>query len=157
MKPLQITFLSLLMAAAISCKEEKRPEAFDNEVLPKEVVDSVDTESIDNAHNSNNSLDWAGNYSGVSPCADCPGIKTDITLGKDNTYSLQEQYLEKEKTPRTFKGKFSWDEAGSIITLDAEGDHHKFKVMEGRLRMLDKFGDPKQGGKPEDFDLKKVE
>jgi uncharacterized lipoprotein NlpE involved in copper resistance len=137
MKLLQIIGLSLLMATAIGCKEEKRPEAFDNEVLPKEVVDSVDTENVDNAHNSNNSLDWAGNYSGVSPCADCPGIKTDITLGKDNTYSLQEQYLEKEKTPRIFDGKF--------------------KVMEGRLRMLDKFGDPKQGGKPEDFDLKKVE
>jgi hypothetical protein len=28
--------------------------------------------------------------------------------------------------------------------------------MEFRLRMIDKFGDPKQGGKPEDFDLKKV-
>lgn len=156
MKLLQIIGLSIVMITAVGCKEEKRPEAFDNEVLPKEVVDSVDTESVDNAHTSNNSLDWAGTYSGVSPCADCPGIKTDITLGKDNTYSLQEQYLEKEKTPRIFDGKFYWDEAGSVITLDAEGDHHKFKVMEGRLRMLDKFGDPKQGGKPEDFDLKKV-
>ncbi|MHA3787428.1 copper resistance protein NlpE [Flavobacterium hauense] len=158
MKLLQITCLSLLMATAIGCKEEKRPEALNNEILPKEVVDSVDNENaaVGTAHNSANSLDWAGAYSGVSPCADCPGIKTDITLANDNTYSLQEQYLEKEKTPRTFKGTFSWDEAESVITLDADGDHHKFKVMEGKLRMLDKFGDPKQGGKPEDFDLKKV-
>ena len=156
MKLLQIICLSLLIATAIGCKEEKRPEAFDNEILPKEVVDSVDSKAADAAHNSNNSLDWAGDYSGVSPCADCPGIKTDITLANDNTYSLQEQYLEKEKTSRTFKGQFSWDETGSVITLDADGDHHKFKVMEGKLRMLDKFGDLKQGGKPEDFDLKKV-
>lgn len=158
MKLLQITCLSLIMTLAIGCKEEKKPEVLNNEILPKEVVDSVDEESttIDKAHSSANSLDWAGTYSGVTPCADCPGIKTDMTLNSDSTYALQEQYLEKEKTSRSFKGKFYWDEAESIITLDAEGDHHKFKVMEGKLQLLDKFGDEKQGGSAKDFILPKV-
>lgn len=158
MKLLQIMCLSLVMTAVIGCKEGKKPEAPDNEILPKEVMDSVDKGSatIDPAHNSQNSLDWAGTYSGVTPCADCPGIKTDMTLNNDGTYSLSEQYLEKEKTPRTFKGKFYWDEAGSIITLDAEGDHHKFRVMEGKLQILDKFGDAKQGGRADEFMLQKV-
>lgn len=158
MKLLQIISLALLMATAIGCKEENRPESLDNEIQPKEVIDSLATDTLtaDANHNSNNSLDWVGIYSGVTPCADCPGIKTDITLGKDNTYSLSEQYLEKEKTPRTFKGKFNWDEKGSIITLDAEGDHHKFKVMENKLQILDKFGDAKQGGRADEFMLAKV-
>ncbi len=159
MKLLQITCLSLLMTFTISCKEDKKPEGKqDRETVPEAVTDTVanDTTAADAAHNSANSLDWAGTYSGITPCADCPGMKTDITINTDNTYSLREQYLEKEKAPRTFKGTFSWDKAGSIITLDAEGDHHKFKVMEGKLRILDKFGDEKQGGRAEEFMLAKV-
>jgi len=155
MKLLQITCLLLLLGFAVSCKDApKQPEGQqDQETVTATVTDTV---TADAAHNSQNSLDWAGTYSGVTPCADCPGMKTDIILNNDNTYSLQEQYLEKEKAPRSFKGSFTWDDASSIITLDAEGDHHKFKVMEGSLRLLDKFGDEKQGGKPEDFVLPKV-
>lgn len=155
MKLLQITCLSVLMAFAVGCKEENKPEGRqDHETMPGAITDTVQVK--DTSHNSTNSLDWAGTYSGISPCADCPGIKTDITINNDSTYALQEQYLEKEKTPRSFKGTFSWDKAKNVITLDAEGDHHKFKVMEGKLRILDKFGDEKQGGKPEDFVLPKV-
>ena len=126
---MQITCLSLIMTFIIGCKDDtKNPQGQqDRETVPEVITDTV----ADTAHNSQNSLDWAGTYSGVTPCADCPGMKTDITLNSDSTYSLQEQYLEKEKTPRSFKGSFTWDEAKSIITLDAEGDHHKFKVMEG--------------------------
>lgn len=158
MRLLQILCLSAVIITAAGCKEEKRPERLDKEIHPKEVVDTVenDTFEINTVHNSSNSLDWAGTYSGVTPCADCPGIKTVMILNNDNTYSLSEQYLEKEKTPRTFKGKFSWDEKGSVITLDAEGDHHKFKVMEGKLQILDKFGDAKQGGRADEFMLPKV-
>jgi uncharacterized lipoprotein NlpE involved in copper resistance len=159
MKLLQIICLSLFITLAMGCKEEKKPEGQqDRETVPEAVTDTVAKETVvvDPLHNSSNSLDWAGTYSGVTPCADCPGMKTVMILNNDNTYSLSEQYLEKEKTPRTFKGKFYWDEAGSIITLDAEGDHHKFKVMEGRLQLLDKFGDAKQGGRAEEFILPKV-
>lgn len=158
MRLLQMLCLSAVVITAAGCKEEKRPERLDSEIHPKEVVDTVenDTFEINTVHNSSNSLDWAGTYSGVTPCADCPGIKTVMTLNNDNTYSLSEQYLEKEKIPRTFKGKFSWDEKGSVITLDAEGDHHKFKVMEGKLQILDKFGDAKQGGRADEFMLPKV-
>jgi len=155
MKLFQIACLSLLMSFAVSCKdtpkETEGPQ--DQEMVPPAVTHTV---AADEAHNSENALDWSGAYSGTTPCADCPGMKTDITLNSDNTYSLQEQYLEKEKAPRSFKGSFTWDEAKSVITLDAEGDHHKFKVMENGLRLLDKFGDEKQGGKPEDFVLPKV-
>lgn len=155
MKLLQIACLSLLTGFAVSCKDTpKEPEGQqDQETVAPAVTDTL---AADAAHNSENALDWSGTYSGTTPCADCPGMKTDITLNSDNTYSLQEQYLEKEKTPRSFKGSFTWDEGKTVITLDAEGDHHKFKVMENGLRLLDKFGDEKQGGKPEDFVLPKV-
>jgi uncharacterized lipoprotein NlpE involved in copper resistance len=39
-------------------------------------------------HNSRISLDWAGTYEGVLPCADCPGTKTRLTLNQDGSYLL---------------------------------------------------------------------
>ena len=42
-------------------------------------------------HNSRNSLDWAGTYEGVLPCADCPGTKTRLTLNQDGSYRLVTQ------------------------------------------------------------------
>ena len=43
----------------------------------------------DPAHNSRNSLDWAGIYEGVLPCADCPGIQTRLTLSRDESVRTQ--------------------------------------------------------------------
>jgi uncharacterized lipoprotein NlpE involved in copper resistance len=145
------------MCLSISCKDTPKDPAGkqDREVTEEIVTDPV-TPTVASLDDAQKASDWTGSYSGISPCADCPGMKTDITLNSDNTYSLQEQYLEKEKAPRSFKGAFTWDDTKSIITLDAEGDHHKFKVMDGKVTLLDKFGDPKQGGKPEDFVLQKV-
>lgn len=68
MKRMQITCLSMLMAFAISCKDTpKKPEGQqDRETLPEAVIDNVAADTVDTAHNSANSLDWAGTYSGVA-------------------------------------------------------------------------------------------
>ena len=34
-------------------------------------------------------------YAGTFPCADCPGIKTEITLNKDSSFRMTEIYLER--------------------------------------------------------------
>ena len=65
----------------------------------------------DVAHNSRNSLDWAGTYRGVLPCADCPGIETTVTLRADGTYSATSRYLERD-VARTGEGRFSWSNDG---------------------------------------------
>ncbi|MBL8321182.1 MAG: copper resistance protein NlpE N-terminal domain-containing protein, partial [Acinetobacter sp.] len=43
------------------------------------------------------SLDWAGKYKGVLPCADCEGIEMELELKSDKTYELTEEYLGKGK------------------------------------------------------------
>ena len=40
---------------------------------------------VDN-HTARNALDWPGSYEGTLPCADCPGIRTRLTLMKDGRY-----------------------------------------------------------------------
>ena len=91
-------------------------------------------------HNSRNALDWAGTYEGVLPCADCPGIKTRLVLQHDGRFELSTQYLDRQVAPQTASGRFSWNSAGSSITLDAAGWGQQFRVGEGRLLQLNRDG-----------------
>ncbi|MCM3905612.1 MAG: amidohydrolase family protein [Pyrinomonadaceae bacterium] len=91
-------------------------------------------------HNSRNSLDWATTYQGTTPCADCPGIKTILTLSQNGTYLLSTQYIDRDKTPSLFRGKFTWDKNGSVITLDNKGGSRRFRVGEGQLTQLSADG-----------------
>ncbi|NTV85512.1 MAG: META domain-containing protein [Burkholderiaceae bacterium] len=85
-------------------------------------------------HTSQNSLDWAGAYEGVLPCADCPGIKTRLTLKPDGRYELSTQYLDRQPAPTVETGKFFWNTRGNGITLESSGQ--RFAVGEGRLLAL---------------------
>lgn len=100
----------------------------------------AETPSPDPAHNSRNALDWAGVYEGITPCADCPGIKTRLTLHKDGRFELSTQYLERQVAPQSASGQFSWNTAGNTITLDAAGWGQQFRVGEGRLLQLNHDG-----------------
>jgi heat shock protein HslJ len=91
-------------------------------------------------HTSKNSLDWSGAYAGVLPCADCPGIKTRLTLNRDGSYELSQQYLERQPAPTTVRGSFSWNAAGNAVALDAAGAGQQFAVGEGRLTQLNRDG-----------------
>jgi heat shock protein HslJ len=91
-------------------------------------------------HNSRNALDWAGTYSGVMPCADCPGIEMRLTLQYDGSYTLSTRYQDRQPTPQTVTGRFSWNAEGNTIKLDAAGRGQQFRVGEGRLLQLNQDG-----------------
>ena len=95
------------------------------------------------------------------PCGDCKGIKTEITVNADKTYSLSSQYLGKEENPRIFKGTYNLDTSKNIITLDAEGDHLEFEIIDdgayGMLKKLDKFGDEEEGAPEARYFLHRVQ
>ena len=92
----------------------------------------------DPAHSSRNALDWAGTYEGVVPCADCPGIRMRLTLQRDGRFILSTQYQGRQATPQTVQGSFSWNAAGSTVTLEGAGGGQQFRVGEGRLLQLDR-------------------
>lgn len=93
--------------------------------------------AADGAHNSRNSLDWAGTYEGVLPCADCPGIRTRLTLRKDGRYEMSTFYIDRSSEPHVVRGKFKWQPGGNAIALDARRNGERFAVGEGRLARLD--------------------
>lgn len=110
------------------------------------------------ASNSRNSLDWAGSYQGVLPCASCEGIETTLTLHANNTYQLESVYLGKDVDNRFQQnGIFSWDTKGSIITLDnIAGEARSFRVEEQGVRQLDLSGQMVTGSLAELYRLNKL-
>jgi uncharacterized lipoprotein NlpE involved in copper resistance len=144
--------LCLLTAMlAIGCKDGEKPTGtqdarIDSAELPHETVHDKPASG------------WMGTYAGTLPCwKDCDGLKTEIEVRSDSTYSFSSQALGQEDRPRVFGGTYHFDTAKNTITLDAEGDHLKFLVQDGMLKKLDKFGDPEQGAPQENYLLKRVE
>lgn len=137
--------LSILCVVVWSCKTVKK-SAENNIEKKEEVVDM---------HTSQNSLDWNGTYQGTMPCADCPGIKTVLTLTLDLEFTKQIQYLERGDSIFTDKGSFVWDKSGQIITLKDKATEQYF-VGENRLWKLDDKGNKITGLLAEDYILQKV-
>lgn len=102
----------------------------------------------DPAHNSQNSLDWAGMYDGLLPCADCPGISTKILLNKDLTYLKWTKYQDRSDSYFFEKGSFEWGQNGRAIIFIKEDsllDKAKrptafYQVVENGLIQLDQAG-----------------
>ena len=49
---------------------------------------NADSTAVVDMHNAENSLDIEGTYTGTLPAADCPGIKTTLTLNNDKSFTL---------------------------------------------------------------------
>jgi copper homeostasis protein (lipoprotein) len=104
--------------------------------------------------NSETSLDWAGTYRGLLPCADCEGIKTELKLNDNRSYELATLYVGKSEKVFTEKGSFKWDASGSTIGLESQkgkSEINKYQVGENQLFKLDKDGKRIQGDRANAF------
>ena len=135
-----------------SCKKEVKQLEIKEDTIVEVAVDTMA-----NSDNSQNSLDWEGTYKGIIPCADCEGIKTEITIKYDLTYVIKTIYLGKADG-KTFEktGRFVWDKTGSNITLEElNGKPSQYKVGENQLIQLDLEGKIITGALAEKYVLKK--
>lgn len=129
-----LVILILHCSILVSCKKPmdltNSPEV--------EIIDEDPKKQID-SHNSMTSLDWNGTYKGILPCASCEGIETTLTLNSDYSYVLVTSYLGRNDALEEEKrGKFSWNEEGSIITLiNVTSGPNQYKVGENRIWHLD--------------------
>lgn len=121
-----------------------------------------ETEVGNPAHNSRNSLDWAGVYKGTLPCADCEGIVVEIRLNENLSYERAMTYLGKDGSRFTDNGRFEWDEKGTKIKLVNAGSPKAtdswFQVGENRLFVLDTEGNRIESNfPPETYIFKKID
>lgn len=145
----KILIVCVIALAAASCVNRNRGKSAAAE---KDAAEQ--TSAVPDTHNSRNSLDYDGTYSGVIPCADCPGIKVRITLDLEGNFTRTMAYLER---PDIFasEGTFVWDDTGSIITLIDGDDRQMFRVGENTLTMLDGEGNVITGDQAGMFILRK--
>lgn len=97
-----------------------------------------------NSHASQNALDWEGTYSGITPCADCEGIRTTVTLSKENKFIYQTQHLGTgDDAILTDTGTFTWNDSNTVIHLiiaDATEGLPDMQVGGNKLTLLDEDG-----------------
>ncbi|WP_417444838.1 copper resistance protein NlpE N-terminal domain-containing protein [Joostella sp.] len=145
LKVITISMLSMVLLAT-GCNEKAKKE--------EDKTTSATEETMVDSHNSENSLDWNGTYSGVLPCADCEGIETTIQLNDDKTYSIVSSYMGKEGEPHTSTGSFAWNEKGNQITLDKDANQQYF-VGENTITKLDNSGNKIEGDLADKYVLNK--
>lgn len=140
----------LVLISLTSCNNFKKQDTNSIEQQQDTVADM---------HNAKNSLDWTGVYKGVLPCASCQEIKTTIILNDNNTFERTDIYVKDKEEVFVENGDFSWDNTNNIITLNIKGEVNpqKYKVIEGKLLMLDAEGKENQGELADNYILTKVE
>ncbi|MGE8538124.1 MAG: copper resistance protein NlpE [Acinetobacter sp.] len=136
------TAMAVALAATLTaCSKQNDNEPMNNNAQssPAMMEQNNADSSLAGADNAETSLDWAGEYEGVFPCADCEGIKVELQLHSDKTYELNEEYLGKANNNESeLKGSFSFDpQDPSIITLDNKAENRKFFVGENFIEARD--------------------
>ena len=106
-------------------------------------------------HNSRDSLDWAGTYAGLTPSASGMGIEVRLTLNGDGTYELHYSYVGRAEADFMSTGNFTWDDAGSVITLDLDSGPCYYQMGENMLRQLDLEGQEITGDLADMYILRK--
>jgi len=110
---------------------------------------------LNGGHNSRNSLNWEGVYTGTIPAASAPGIDVRLMLNRDETFVLRYEYVDRPNSQFIQTGSFKWDKKGAIITLKVKDTPPYYKVEENRLIQLDMKGKPITGNLADNYVLTK--
>lgn len=109
-------------------------------------------------HHQHASQDWPGIYNGVTPCADCAGVKTTLALNKNGSYMLMTQFLGKSEREFTEKGKFSSGENANVLVLTPKNGSksQQYLVEKDALVQLDANGNRFTGKQAERYTLRRT-
>jgi len=153
---LAVLSCSVLLIGFTSCKPKASENANPEAAQTPETEETPVTEFTGDGHNSRISVDWNGIYKGTIPCADCEGIQTEITLMEDGRFERRTTYLGKDGETRFDKGNFTWNDAGSSVTLALEdGGTQQYQVGENILFHLDQEGNRITGNLADNYTLMK--
>ncbi|ABV38291.1 lipoprotein [Shewanella sediminis HAW-EB3] len=155
-----LALLALIATATTACSTQPPELKVDIETARSGVDSSASVAQLPLGDNSQNALDWNGIYSGIIPCASCEGIKTLLTLKRDNHYILESEYLGRSDKTFIEQGMFEWNSTGSKITLKQEPTDQKtekqFQVGENQLFLLDKAENRVTGALADSYRLIKI-
>jgi len=115
------------------------------------------SKGIDDTHNSKNSLDWAGVYTGTIPSASGSGIDVRLRLNPDQSFALSYDYVDRPNSQYNWTGSFDWDKKGNTVILNPNDKQVPpyYKVVENALIQLDTKGKQIKGSLADDYVLRK--
>lgn len=89
----------------------------------------------------------AGTYEGTLPAADCPGIKTVLTINADSTYQLQQDYIDRKDGHDEASGVLQvLDGNVMMLVRPSSGEHSFYKVKDSKsIVMTDSLGNEPEG------------
>lgn len=133
-------YAALLAAALMVSCNGKNTAQNETNTDSTSVADTTAAESVDLTA-------VAGTYEGTLPAADCPGIKTVLTINTDSTYQLQQDYSDR---------KDGHDEASGVLEVlnnsvlmlvrPSSGEHTFYKVKDNSsVIMTDSLGNEPEG------------
>ena len=139
------------LAVLSSCTEKKTTA----NATGKDSTSVVDTNATDD-----NYVDLAvvsGTYEGTLPAADCPGIKTVLTIKADSTYQLQQDYIDKKNGHDEASGVFKvLDGKRLMLIRPSSGEQTYYKVKDNNsIVMTDSLGVEPEGETAKLYVLKK--
>lgn len=139
------------LAVLSSCTEKKTTA----NATGKDSTSVVDTIATDD-----NYVDLAavsGTYEGTLPAADCPGIKTVLTIKADSTYQLQQDYIDKKNGHDEASGVFKvLDGKRLMLVRPSSGEQTYYKVKDNNsIVMTDSLGVEPEGETAKLYVLKK--
>ena len=134
MKNNLMIFAVMSLALMTSCNGNKTAQ---------NVVNNDSANVTDTAVNENVDLaSVAGTYEGTLPAADCPGIKTVLTINADKTYELKQDYIDRKDGHDEASGVLELLE-GNVLMLvrPSSGEHTFYKVKDDKsIIMTDSLG-----------------
>ena len=135
MNKLILILITAIVILGMSCGRQSSEQSASEE-MPPEFYDM---------HNARIALDYVGSYSGVLPCADCEGIRTEVILVDESQFIRKTQYVGQDNMVFEESGIYTWDEAGNTITLEGADEPNQYFVSENRIFHLDKDGNRIEG------------
>lgn len=113
--------------------------------------------AVSTAGSTDTPKEFSGVFTGLTPCADCPGIYTVTDFSKDQRYFESLKYLERN-AQFADSGRWSWSVNDSIISVTSAKDsslHYYQLLNDSTIRMLDADKQPITGQLEQFYLLKK--
>lgn len=139
------------LAVLSSCTEKKTTA----NATDKDSTSVVDTTATDDNYVDLTAV--SGTYEGTLPAADCPGIKTVLTIKADSTYLLQQDYIDKKNGHDEASGVFKvLDGKRLVLVRPSSGEQTYYKVKDNNsIVMTDSLGVEPEGETAKLYVLKK--
>ena len=131
--------IAALSVGSCNSKKTNAPET-DQDSLSYAEKDSLDSNDF--------VLDSiAGTYEGTLPAADCPGIKTVLTLNADSTYQYSADYIDRKDGHDEASGVLQvLDGNVMMLVRPSSGEHSFYKVKDSKsIVMTDSLGNEPEG------------